>query len=457
MSGLKVGDRICHKPFGEGTVMSVLDNGAAYSVAYDIDRSGGPETRAYWPPTDPEPTAPVVGDRRIELTAAGSIKPRPVLWLWRNRLALGTIGLLAGREGQGKSTLGYWLAARITRGDLPGEFEGLAKSVLVCATEDSWEHTIVPRLMAAGADLERVYRVEVVSALGVHVGLSLPRDIQGLAQEAAQVDAALLLLDPLMSRLGALDTHRDAEVRQALEPLAALADRARLAVLGLIHHNKSGSSDPLQLVMGSKAFTAVARSVHTVVPDPDDETETRRLFGTPKNNLGRADLPTLSFTIQSHGIPTDEGTAWTSQIVWGEDRHESIGETMRRATDDDRSATTEAAGWLSDYLVTKGGQAASADIKRAGHAAGHSDSTLKRARSRMGLRVTSAGMPRVTYWELASVESLVAAPVGSTVGPTSRGDGLTDLTGPTEHSRVSGVSQVKREGPGPTDSPVGAR
>lgn len=260
-----------------------------------------------------------------------------------------------------------------------------------------------------------------------------------------------------MSRLGDLDTHRDAEVRQALEPLAALADTARLAVLGLIHHNKSGSSDPLQLVMGSKAFTAVARSVHTVVPDPDDETETRRLFGTPKNNLGRADLPTLSFTIQSHGIPTDEGTAWTSQIVWGDERHESIGETMRRATDDDRSATTEAAGWLSDYLVTKGGQAASADIKRAGHAAGHSDSTLKRARARMGLKVTSAGMPRVTYWEVASLESLVAAPVGSTVGPTSRGDGLTDLTGPTEHSRVSGVSRVKPDGPGLTGAPAGAR
>ena len=68
-----------------------------------------------------------------------------------------------------------------------------------------------------------------------------------------------------MSRLSdRIDTHRDAEVRLALEPLAALANRAGMSVLGIIHHNKSGSTDPLQVIMGSRAFTAVARSVHTV-------------------------------------------------------------------------------------------------------------------------------------------------------------------------------------------------
>ena len=91
----------------------------------------------------------------------------------------------------------------------------------------------------------------------------------------------MLLLDPLMSRIShRLDTHRDAEVRPALEPLSALANRAHLTVLGIIHHNKSGSTNPLQVIMGSRASTAVARSVHTVILDPDDETSKRRLFGT---------------------------------------------------------------------------------------------------------------------------------------------------------------------------------
>lgn len=349
---------------------------------------------------DESPRAPdESGVRHVVLTPASKIKPRPVFWLWDGRLALGTLGLLAGREGLGKSTLAYWLAARITRGDLQGEFIGQPRGVLVCATEDSWEHTIVPRLMAAGADLERVYRVEVRSADDIQVGLSLPRDLVKLEHAATEAHAALLLLDPLMSRLGDLDTHKDSEVRQALEPLVGVADRASMSILGLIHHNKSGAADPLQLVMGSKAFTAVARSVHTVVPDPDDDGETRRLFGTPKNNLGRSNLPTLSFTIESHAIDTDEGTAWTGRIEWGDEVAEGIGEVMRRTREDtDRTAIGEAAQWLRDYLDFHDGRVASAEAKDAAKKAGHTDASIRRARERLKVRVESEGFPRTTFW-----------------------------------------------------------
>lgn len=385
------------------------------------------ETDTYDGPVPPpwdDDESPEADVRVVTFTRASDIKPRRVIWLWKGRLALGTLGLLAGREGLGKSTLGYWLAARLTQGELYGEYQGTPKSVIVCATEDSWEHTIVPRLIAAGADLERVYRVEVIRTdLGVHGSLSLPRDLPALARQAAEVDSALMLLDPLMSRLGSLDTHRDAEVRQALEPLVAMADRTGMAVLGLIHHNKSGSTDPLQLVMGSKAFTAVARSVHTVVADPDDDM--RRLFGTPKNNLGRTDLPTLSFTIVSHPVETDDGTAWTGRLEWGDERAEGIAETMRRAatSDDERSAATEAAEWLSDYMQVHAGQVPSADVKQAARKAGHSDKSLRSARERLALTVTAQGFPRVTYWELA--------PVVPSVVTTLRGEGITDLTDST--------------------------
>lgn len=121
-----------------------------------------------------------------------------------------------------------------------------------------------------------------------------------------------------MSRLDAsLDTHRDGEVRQALEPLVATCDAAGMSVLGLIHHNKSGSTDPLQVIMASKAFPAVARSVNTVLVDPDDETGGRRLFGTPKSNLGRSDLPVLSFTVGGWQYATDDGPGWTGQLALG--------------------------------------------------------------------------------------------------------------------------------------------
>jgi hypothetical protein len=130
---------------------------------------------------------------------------------------------------------------------------------------------------------------------------------------ASPSSATISRLDPK------LDSHKDADVRRALEPLVAMADMINISVLGLIHHNKSGATDPLQVVMASKAFPAVARSVDTVIPDPDDETSDRRLFGTPKNNLGRVDLPTLSFAIESFALDVEDGTASTGRLVWGDE------------------------------------------------------------------------------------------------------------------------------------------
>ena len=184
--------------------------------------------------------------------------------------------------------------------------------------------------------------------LQLHLGLALPRDIPSLRRHAAETDAALLLLDPVISRLGDLDTHRDSEVRQALEPVAALADTASPLRARADPPQQVRERDPLALVMGSRAFTAVARSVHTVVPDSEDPAERRRLFGTPKNNLGRLDLPTLSFTVESHGIETPEGTAWTGRLEWGEEQAVTIGEAMRRSAEDPetKSATRRPpSGW----------------------------------------------------------------------------------------------------------------
>lgn len=340
--------------------------------------------------------------RRLVLTAASDIEPMPVFWLMEGRIALGALSLVAGREGRGKSTVCYDIAARVTRGTLVGDRFGRPQGVLIAATEDSWAHTIVPRLMAAGADLDRVFRIEILTSDDVHGTLTLPKDLRDLEFAAAQVDAALLILDPLMSRLGDLDTHRDGEVRRALEPLVAIAERADMAIIGLIHHNKSDATDPLRSIMASVAFTAVARSVSTVMLDPDDETEQTRLFGTPKNNLGRSDLPTLAFSIVEHSIPTRLGPATTSRVEWGNERAESIQRFMERTTED-RTAVGDASEWLAGYLAGRDDGVPSRDVMRDGEAEGHSADALKRAKKRLGVRYVSSGFPRTTRWFAADV------------------------------------------------------
>jgi hypothetical protein len=345
--------------------------------------------------------------RVVTLTPASAITIRPVRYLWQGRLALSTLGLLGGREGIGKSTVAYTLMADLTRGRLPGVFAGRPRSAIVAATEDSWEHTIVPRLMAADADLERVFRVDVTTVGGLEVGLSLPRDLGELERQIREVDAALVLLDPLLSRLeSTLDTHKDAEVRQALEPLARLANATDTCWLGLIHVNKGAATDPLTMLMGSRAFVAVARTVLFVMADPDQED--RRLLGTPKNNMGRADLPTLAFRIVGAKVAeTAEGAVWTGRLEWLGETAQSIKDAIAAAAENagDKTAKREAADWLLDFLASQGGRAESAAIKSAGRSAGHTLDALQRARKWSRLLTDSLGFPRRTYWCLPSCQS----------------------------------------------------
>lgn len=362
-----------------------------------------PEPEAHQePPQDRQDGA----QPKVSFTRASDIKPRPVHWLWEGRIALGTLALLAGREGIGKSTIAYDLAARVTRGELEGCYKDEPKSVAVVATEDSWEHTIVPRLMGAGADLNRVLRVEVTTPQGSTTGIMLPRDLKGLEELIGSEQVALVLLDPLMSRLGSLDTHKDAEVRQALEPLVAVADRSGASILGLIHLNKSGGTDPLTLIMGSRAFTAVARAVLFAIKDSEDEA--KRYLGQPKNNLGRTDLPTLAYTIQSvHVHDTPEGPVWTGRAVWGEVSERTIQDLLEDTGEvaEKRTAVSEAQDWLRDYLTSVGGTSASSKVKEEGRRYGHSADSLKRAKQKLKIKDESSGFPRQTFWSLPETKS----------------------------------------------------
>lgn len=387
----------------EGSTSSFRAKLDAVRAAQEEDREPAPA------PVPSVGTAPASGraNRKLRLTAASEIKMRPVLWAWAGRLALSTLALLAGREGVGKTLLAYTVAAAMTKGTLEGVFFGTPKPVIVCATEDSWEHTIVPRLMAAGANLDLVYRVDAMTTAGTECAMSLPVDLAELEAVVADIGAALVILDPLLSRLAStLDTHKDAEVRQALEPLAKFADASRCTVLGLIHVNKSTGGDLLTSVMASRAFTAVARTVLFVVRDADDER--RRLVGVAKNNLGRVDLPALMFTVQEVKVAdSPEGAVMTGQLAWAGVSSRTITEAAEAAAETavHRTATSEAAGWLHDYLISQDGTAASADIKREGWKEGHSEDALQRARVKLGLESKSAGFPKRTHWSLRTTAS----------------------------------------------------
>lgn len=345
--------------------------------------------------------------RRIKLTRASQIPIRPVRWVWHDRMPSGAITLIPGREGIGKSLTLVWLTAQITRGRLPGIHEGSPRPVFYAASEDSWEHTIAPRLVVAGADLNMVYRVEVERVLnGSTDSLTLPVDSNALAGEIRRLGVALLALDPLMSVINSgIDVNRDRELRTALDPLAKLADETGCAVGALAHFNKSSSNDASNLITGSRAFSAVARAVISIARDPDAEDGTCILSQT-KNNLGRLNLPNLTYVIDSVGVDTEEGTAHVGRLRFTGESERSVSDILGGGDEDDLSERDGAASWLREFLVVRGGEAARADIVKAAKAEGISESTLKRARKKAGARITQRqGFGGGTLWTLDSQSS----------------------------------------------------
>jgi len=347
------------------------------------------------------------GKRRVSFTAASEIKARSTQWVWNGFLPLGELSLLVGREGLGKSTVFYERAARLSRGLLPGIYFGQPKATVVCATEDAWDRTIVPRLMAHDADLTRIYRVDVRSAEGIATGLLLPEDNEELERGVRELDAGLIGLDPLLSRLAPrLDSHKDGEVRQALEPIVAIAHRTRSAVWGIIHANKSEGRDTENAIMGSRAFPAVARSVLWIVGDPDDSTT--YTFGLTKSNLGKLHIPGYTYSIEEANLGPDEDgiDITTGRIVWGKTPTSGSGrktiDTLRaKAVNVGRSETkvSKAEEWLFDYLTAASEPVDSGKVKEDGQSAGHSDRNLKRAATKIGVTMANTHtVPRRTTW-----------------------------------------------------------
>lgn len=342
--------------------------------------------------------------REVRFTPASELVMRGVTWLWEDmhvglgRVPLGKLGLLAGREGIGKSLFSLWIAAKITRGTLRGCHFGSPQNVAIAATEDDWEDTILPRLVAAKADLHRVFHVAV--AVGHdETQIVLPFDVPALETLIREKEIIFVVLDPILSRLDAgIDTHKDSSSRRGLEPLASIAGRCRCTFLGIIHLNKGGSGDPLKSIMGSVAFPAASRFVLFCMVDPEDKAV--RLVGLPKNNAGRCDLPTMAFTIEEAvlGRDADGQEIKTGKMVWKNDDPRAISDLVAEQAAALGSASSKKAGKqeakivelavvLKNYLQEHGGRADSAEALEAMKDLGYYKNAVYKAVA--ALKVTS--------------------------------------------------------------------
>jgi len=401
---------VARKLAGIAREVSVVEAASGKDSADHLDAGLGlADFRPVAGPAGPAGTTsaePATAVRRLKLTPASSIPPRPVIWGWDERIPAGAISLIAGREGIGKSLFLIDMTAKVTRGTLPGAFHGRPRGVIYCATEDSWNHTIIPRLIAAGADMTRVYRaeVEIIESGGV-LDLIVPRDCDLIADAIKASDIALLALDPLMSAIDArVDTHKDRDLRTALEPLVRMADNSGCMVVGLAHFSKAGTSDALTLITGSRAFTAIVRAVIAIARDNDSE-EGTSVVTQVKNSLGRMNLPSLSYVIKSACIETPEGNTYVGRLTFTGETQLTVEDILQAQAGPGSNETKEmlddAAAWLRGYLTDQGGEAAAKDVHDAARSARIIRSHLYRSLKRLGIVTARTGtFPSVTIWYL---------------------------------------------------------
>jgi hypothetical protein len=228
----------------------------------------------------------------LAVRSADLAKATPPRWAWDGRLVLGYLNLILGNEGIGKGVILAWIIARLTHGELPGDYFGKPISVGVIGDEDSFDGVWTPRLHAAGADLGRVKQIEQVDGGFVN----LKEDHKKLAATVTEHELGLLFLDALLDNLGVgVDDWRQKAVRDALQPARALARSLDIAVLGSLHPNKRADTFR-QLVSGSTAFNAVSRSSLLLAEHPEDEL--RRVLVRGKGNLSKIP-PAVEFRIKS--------------------------------------------------------------------------------------------------------------------------------------------------------------
>lgn len=352
--------------------------------------------------------------RKQHLMPASAVEIQRVRWLWdttphgeaptsHGRIPLNALTIGAGAPGVGKSQFGVWLAAQITRGELPGELAGQPSNVIIAAAEDSWAYTIAPRLIAAGADLDRVFRIEVTDDQQPTARLTLPTDTSAVGQLCEQYGVRLFLADPLLSLIDAnINDYRATEVRAALEPLIAAAERYEFTIYGLAHFTKNGGADPLTRLAGSGAFGQLIRALIAFARNDDDGTFVMSL---EKNNLGRENLPGYEYAIRPVTVETKDGPTYVSRFELGEQTDSSVRQVMRDASHTspaDRAEANESVQWLREHLIEQGGTDLVADIMKAAGREGISKSALYRAKDK--LKVTRAksgfGKGAVSSWSL---------------------------------------------------------
>lgn len=323
--------------------------------------------------------------RIVKIRCGADIKPLAVDWLWPGWLPAGKLTILAGAAGTGKTTLALGLGAVITTGGRwpDGAASSKVGNVLVWSSEDVADDTLVPRLIASGADLARCHFIEGIVQHGESVPFDPSQDIPELHRAVERIGGAgLLIIDPIVSAVAG-DMHRANDVRRSLQAVVDFAEAHSCAVIGITHFAKGGAGKaPQDRVIGSQAFGALARMVLVTAKE---EGSSRRVLARAKSNIA----PDDGGVAYSLDLVTIEGGIAATRAVWdgiieGTAR-EILGNVEHDDNDEDADSRRDLERMLVDLLAENGGKMPAKQVKAEVSDAGYSWTAANRAKEKAGI------------------------------------------------------------------------
>jgi len=292
------------------------------------------------------------------------VTPEPIKWLWPGPIAF-SIAAIVSNGGQ-------WPFS---------QHQAEPGHVIILTAEDDPKFTLVPRLMAADADLTRISVIQSVQRVQedhvIDAPLLLSQDMHQLHGVLDQYpDTRLLIIDPLSAYLGVKDSHRDSDVRQVLGPLTDLAAKHEVSILGITHLNKAAGHSAIARFMGSTGIIAAARAAFLATRHDDE------LMLLPvKSNVAPGDIGGLIYQIKGATIAGDIETArieWIGQT--DVDANEVVSQQQARTRS---PKLIDAMDFLEDQLSN--GPKRQVEIEKAATPVGHTEGTLKRARKELNI------------------------------------------------------------------------
>ena len=300
----------------------------------------------------------------VKIIRMSDVELTPVEWLWKPYLPFGKLSVLQGNPGEGKTYFAMHLAAACTNGKLLPNMERMEPfNVIYQTAEDGLGDTVKPRLIEAGADLDRVL---VIDDSDVQLTLSDERIEKAIVEN----NARLVIIDPIQAYLGAdVDMNRANEVRPIFMRLGQVAQRTGCAILLIGHLNKAAGMQSLQRGLGSIDIAAAVRSVMFIGKLKHDPT--MRILTHEKSSLAPPGA-SLAFSLGD-----ERGFRWVGE-------YDITADEMLSGIEPQRETKTQQAKDLICALLAGGKQVLSEDIDKAALERGIPGRTVRDAKRELG-------------------------------------------------------------------------